>query len=177
VKVTLVRETNEPLLEISVSHEPNELPIADPMARLTDNERLNFERQYYGSKGHEMALVGVFNREGIVRNYYGWRQPFRGPALLTDDANEWNAMFLSCDRATVLSALVWLTGDHLSSEEPRHAGVNQEGVAESRLFEMVRTSDRTRIALETLSQSDDSWISAYAKLALRLRSSRDNSGN
>jgi len=68
--------------------------------------------------------------------------------------------------AEQLAALVWLSGYHLSSKEPRYKNVNQESVSDSRRFEAVRDSLQTRKAVARLTHSKNRWVREYALLAL-----------
>ena len=65
-----------------------------------------------------------------------------------------------------MSVLVWLSGAHLSSAEPRDPNINQESIEDSTLLELVRGAKQTKQILNGLINSKNVWIREYAALAV-----------
>ncbi len=126
-----------------------------------------YQRQYYALVGDRLAMVRLEDDEGrIARNNYRWSAPSKGPPVTKRTALQWLHCLRSPMPAEQLAALVWLSGYHLSSKEPRYKNVNQESVSDSRRFEAVRDSLQTRKAVARLTHSKNRWVREYALLAL-----------
>jgi hypothetical protein len=80
---------------------------------------------------------------------------------------EWIRSLRSKNPVEQLATLVWLSGTHLSSKEPRREDASEESVDDSKRFEAVRDAVETKKALRELSESENSWVQEYAKLTLR----------
>ena len=71
------------------------------------------------------------------------------------------------DPVRQLAALVWLTGTHLSSTQPRQNNASQESVQASLTFEAVRDAPETSEALSELRNSKNRWVRECAQLGVR----------
>lgn len=101
----------------------------------------------------------------LVSNHYAWSAPPKGPPVPRRSSSSWIDDLNSGDAVEQLCTLVWLTGYHLQSDEPRHEDHNQESVEDSQLYEQVRDSEETGVALHGLTKSHNPWIREYAELA------------
>jgi hypothetical protein len=127
-------------------------------------------RQYYALVGDQLVLVRLEDHEGrSVRNLYHTSAPNLGPPVSGQTSDQWIRSLRSNNPVEQLAALVWLTGMHLSSSEPRYSNVNQESVADALTFEAVRDAPETSEALSELRNSKNRWAREYARLGLRPR--------
>lgn len=128
-------------------------------------EQGQYQRQYYAVLGDRMVLVRLEDDEGrLVRNHYAWSTPPKGPPVPRRTEEEWIRSLSSADPVEQLATLVWLSGTHLPSGEPRRENVDQESVEEARLFEAVRDAPPTRNALRKFMGSKNPWVREYAAL-------------
>ena len=86
------------------------------------------------------------------------------PAVPARTKEDWIQCLESTRVVEQLSALVWLTGAHLSSREERKTDHNQESVSDAKLFESVCDAPRTASLLAKLKKSKNQWVQDYAKL-------------
>ena len=70
----------------------------------------------------------------------------------------------STDTRDVLETLLWLAGNHLSSDAERRAGRNQESLEHSELFEAVCARADVRRHIDRLRKSKNAWVREYAKM-------------
>jgi len=134
----------------------------------------DFQEQHYAFTGDRMALVRLEDDQGqLIANSYCWETPMKGGAVPERTQDEWIEALASGLTVEQLAALVWLSGSHLDSSEPRQENVNQQAIEDSRLHEDVRDSDRTRTAIRKLRKHDAEWVRAYADL---VEASRDPDG-
>lgn len=132
-------------------------------------EQGDFQRQYYALLGDRMALVRLEdNEKNLVRNSYRWSTPMKGGAIPRRSREQWIESLSSGSAAEQLATLVWLSGSHLNSSEKRYENVNQESLADSKLFEAVRDSEATSVALAKLLNSKVTWIRDYARLTVQV---------
>lgn len=128
-------------------------------------EQGRYQRQYYAMLGDQFALVRLEDDEGrLVRNNYRWSAPPKGPPVPRRTVQQWTRSLHSTNPVEQLATLVWLTGAHLSSKEPRYKNVNQESREDSRVFEEVKASAETARALSQLQKSTNRWVREYAQL-------------
>jgi hypothetical protein len=130
-------------------------------------EQGEYQVEYVCFVNGRLELVRMDDHERrLVRNSYRWSRPMKGPLPATLEAEQWIARLESPMPTEQLAALVWLTGAHLSSTEPRHANVNQQSLEDSKRFEAVATSPKTLELLKKLQSSSNPWVREYAILGL-----------
>ncbi len=125
--------------------------------------------QYYTLRRDEFVSVRLEDVRGRAIHFtYRHESPEWGPPPPNRTPEEWIAA-LECQRPIdQLETLVWLTGDHLPSVEPRLDGHSQESIENARCLEAVRRSARTKAALAKLVGSPHPWIQEYAHKAQEL---------
>lgn len=123
--------------------------------------------QYYTLVQSRVVLVRIEDEDGRIESgNFNSRLPWTGPVPPTRSTDAWIASLASANPADVLETLTWLTGRHLPSNKPRSAGVDEESVEDSRLFESVRDDPRTRQRLAEVASSSNAWIREAVALAL-----------
>jgi hypothetical protein len=141
--------------------------ITSPGSKRPAFEQGDFQLQYYALIGTNLFMVRLEdNRGALARNHYRWSVPPKGPSVPQRTKEEWIRWLESSNAVNRLSAMVWLTGTHLSSSEERKADHNQESVADSRLFESVRDDPRTHSIMNRLSNDKNPWVRDYALLGI-----------
>ncbi len=139
--------------------------ITSPGPKRPAFEQGDFQLQYYALIGTNLFMVRLEDNKGLVaRNHYRWSAPPKGPPVPAKAKEEWIACLGSTNVVTQLSALVWLTGAHLSSHQERKTDHNQESVSDSRLLESVCDDARTASLLAKLKKSKNRWVQEYAEL-------------
>jgi hypothetical protein len=147
--------------------------ITSPGPKRPAFEQGDFQRQYYALLHTNLFMVRLEDNNGVLaRNHYRWRNPPKGPAVPAKTKEEWISCLESSNSVEQLSALVWLTGAHLSSRETRMADHNQESVEDSKLFESVRDDPRTAQIMDRLRGGKSEWVQQYARLGI-LRSDNE----
>ena len=132
-------------------------------------EQGTYQRQYYALLGRRFALVRLEDERGVLtRNNYCWESPPKGPPVPKRGRQEWIDRLNSPNIVVQLETLVWLSGMHLPSSEPRRKNVNQERAEDSERYEAVRHDSQTSQALQTLTRSPNPWVADYAKLSLQI---------
>jgi hypothetical protein len=122
--------------------------------------------QYYAVREKRVVMVRIEEEGGeLERAIFGASHPWNGPALPGRTTDNWIDMLASNDTVDVLEVLTWLGGSHMSSAEPRQAGVNQESVEDALRWEAVRDDPRTATQLATLLDSTNTWVRGAARLA------------
>ena len=128
------------------------------------------QRQYYAVHESRVALVRVEDEGGgIASGVFAASHPWTGPAVQRRSADEWIKSLDSAEAAVVLETLTWLSGHHMESSEKRQAGVNEESVEDSKMWEAVRDDARTVAKLVELGKSPNRWVSEAAAYASRKR--------
>jgi hypothetical protein len=123
-------------------------------------------RELYCVFDDRIALVRLEDKDGdLLRNPYRAAIPFIGPAVPKRTVEQWQQLLHSKQAGEVLEALVWLSGSHLPSNQPRERGVSRESVEDAKRFEEVRDAAGTKKRLEELRKSDNPWIRQAAELA------------
>ena len=123
--------------------------------------------QWYVILDHRVALIRMEDAEhNLVRNYYGYKKPSKGPTIPNRTAKQWKQSLDSKNPCEVLETLIWLSGRHRPSIEERKPNVSQESVEDSKLFEAVINSPEVKQKLLTLSESPNAWVNQAAELAL-----------
>jgi hypothetical protein len=129
-------------------------------------EQGDFQRQFYGVVSGQIMMVRMEDDQGHpVRNAYRWSTPMKGPPPPKRTPEEWIGALRSTSVAEQLATLIWLSGAHLPTVEPRSENVSQESVAESKVFETVRDAKETKELLRELLTSTNPWVQEYARLA------------
>lgn len=118
-------------------------------------------QQYYAVVGNQLMLVYLEQAGRFESNAYSYRNLTIGP-LVSSSADDWEKALGSAHEAEVLSALVWLGGDHWNGQPPPY----NEDEAEAKKASSLRSRDAVRQRLTALSESDNWWIKAAAKSAL-----------
>jgi hypothetical protein len=130
-------------------------------------EQGDYQLQYYAMLETNLFLVRLEDNKGVLApNHYRWQAPPKGPAVPKRTKEAWLKSLDSSSAVEQLSALVWLTGSHLSSAEERKSDHNQESLDDSRLFEVVRDDPRTKSILSRLKKHKNKWIQEYARLGV-----------
>jgi hypothetical protein len=141
--------------------------ITSPGPKRPAFEQGDFQLQYYALIGTNLFMVRLEDNKGLVaRNHYRWSAPPKGPPVPTRTKEQWIGCLESSNVVQQLSALVWLTGAHLSSHEERMPDHNQEAVSDSRLFESVRDDPRKASLMTKLRKNKNQWVQDYARLGL-----------
>jgi hypothetical protein len=141
--------------------------ITSPGPKRPAFEQGDFQLQYYALLETNLFMVRLEDNRGVLaRNHYLWSAPPKGPPVPTRTKAEWIACLDSSNVVQQLSALVWLTGTHLSSSEERKADQNQESVKDSRSFESVRDDPRTTSVMNRLRKDKNPWVQDYARLGI-----------
>ncbi len=123
--------------------------------------------QYYGLLGTNIVMVRLEDGAGrMVRNHYRWSNPTLGPPVPIQSKETWIAALGSTNLIEQLSALVWVTGSHLLSDEERKSNHEQESVVEAKLFESVRDDIRTEAYLTMLKNHSHPWVREYAEMGV-----------
>jgi hypothetical protein len=114
-------------------------------------EQGEFQREFYALLEGSFVLVRLEDDKGrIVPNDYTLGRSYKGPDFPAKEVEEWLQALESSNAVEQLAALVWLTGKHLSSAEPRHAYLDQETIGDSKVYEAVRDDPRNKDALDEL---------------------------
>lgn len=124
-------------------------------------------RQYYAPLNGTLVLIRLENEEAhVVQNGYMSSVPSIGPPVPRRSRAEWISSLKSENPAETLATLVWLSGAHLSSAEPRRKGLAEETVDESAVLESVRDSAECGAALRKLAVGKNPWVREYAEFAI-----------
>ncbi|HXQ70752.1 MAG TPA: hypothetical protein VN844_09705 [Pyrinomonadaceae bacterium] len=118
-------------------------------------------QQYYAVVGNRLMLVYLEQDGRFEANGYSHRNQTIGP-LLNRSADDWEKALGSVHEAEVLSALLWLGGDHWNGQPPPY----NEDEAEAKKVSSLRSRDAVRKRLLALSESDNWWIKPAATSAL-----------
>jgi hypothetical protein len=122
-----------------------------------------FQREYYAYRKGSLLLIRLEDDSGkLVANSYRWFHPSIGPPVPRRTTSEWIETLNSADVVETLATLVWLSGHHLESTQPRYENTSQESAEFSRMFEGVRDSAETRSAMIRLKDSANAWVREYA---------------
>jgi len=141
--------------------------ITSPGPKRPAFEQGDFQLQYYALLHTNLFMVRLEDNKGILaRNHYRWRNPPKGPVVPTRTKEEWITFLESSNVVEQLSALVWLTGSHLSSLDKRMADHNQESVEDAKRFESVRDDPRTAQIMNRLRGDRNKWVQQYAGLGI-----------
>lgn len=132
-------------------------------------EQGDFQRQYYALLGGQFVMVRLEdNEDRLVQNHYSWCAPPKGPAVPKRTREEWIRSLSAANPVEQLATLVWLSGQHLPSTKMRKENIDQESVDDAKLFEAVRDSADTIMALQELANSKNPWVKEYAKFTLQI---------
>jgi hypothetical protein len=124
--------------------------------------------QYYALVHTNLFMVRLEDNKGMLVHGSRWR----GPGVPAKTKEEWISCLESSSIAEQLSALVWLTRPHLSSQATRMPNHKPESVEDSKLFESVRDDPRTVQSMKRMRGSTNEWVQQYARLRL-LRSDNE----
>ncbi|HZE99750.1 MAG TPA: hypothetical protein VE981_22275 [Planctomycetota bacterium] len=124
------------------------------------------ERHYYALQMDTLVLVRVEDPHGQpLRNRYAFDSNVIGPPLQRRKPEEWMEALRSKDLATVLNALVWLGGKHVSPKDGDH-GSGMESRSDALLPDEMRRDPDVRMLLEKYKLSEHRWLREEAELAL-----------
>ncbi|HKV32763.1 MAG TPA: hypothetical protein VJP89_00430 [Pyrinomonadaceae bacterium] len=119
-------------------------------------------QQYYAVVGDRLMLVYLEQAGRFELNKYSYQNLTIGPQL-SRSAGDWEKALSSAHEAEVLSALLWLGGDHWNGQPWPY----NEDEADAKKVSLLRSRDAVRKRLLTLSESDNPWIVAAAGSALK----------
>jgi hypothetical protein len=137
----------------------------------------DYQKQHYAFTGDRMALVRLENKNNqLIPNNYTCSTPMMGGEVPKRTKTEWIETLTSGSTVEQMAALVWLSGSHLKSSEPRQENKNQEAMEDSVLYEEVFNSERTKTAIQKLTKHDSEWIKEYAELVQRSQHQNGQSG-
>lgn len=125
-----------------------------------------YRRQVYAILDRHVTLVRIeTDEQNVILNSYQQGNQL-GPDVPKRAVEQWHKSLDSKNPCEVLETLVWLSGEHLPSEEERIPDRAQESVEDSRLFETVRDSPEVKQKLLTLRESPNIWIRQMAEFAI-----------
>jgi len=143
------------------------VPAGDPVPAFSTPGHIH---QLYAVRHDRVVLMRLENHEHLAMGpSYAWSAPTMGPKIRSRTPDQLARSLESEDPIDVLETLLWLSGHHLTSSEPRRANINQESIEHSKLFELVHGRADVRDRLEMLKHSENPWIRDYAELSLRER--------
>lgn len=150
VKRTHVPELDRDILEVGSQASINGRDVA---------------RQFYALVGEEVVPVRLEDSKGTpVGNIYSAPNFTIGPRPAERTGEEWERVLESDDPAALLSALMWVGGEHMDVKKPLPwDGV--EEMKEARLAEAVRARPGVRELLRRLADSDNRWVREAAGAA------------
>jgi hypothetical protein len=124
----------------------------------------DFQLQFYAMIARKLMLVRLEDAQGglIRNNYETWTIPAIGenfPAGTDDVTLELLKSGTDVER---LAILVWLTGTHSPSSEPRAEGRAQEPVEAAKRYERIRSDSRLPAIIKEFSESHNTWVKEYA---------------
>jgi hypothetical protein len=122
-------------------------------------------RQYYVVVGDRIMLAHAETDGQLEINDYIDSDMTIGPRSFGRSADDWEKALHSPEPAEVLNALTWLGGRHASSK-PKSYNYDEE-ITEVQAIEAVRSRATVRNTLIELSKSENSWMRAAAKMALK----------
>jgi hypothetical protein len=114
--------------------------------------------QYYTVVGNELRLVYLEIDDHVYSNSYTDPRLTVGPRLNLS-AGDWEADLQSTDDARVLSALIWLGGDHWNGQEAPY----DEDRADAEKVTSLRARDSVRRRLADLTNSKNYFIKNTAE--------------
>lgn len=124
-------------------------------------------RSFYASVGERIALVRLEDAEGrLVPNVYAERRLRIEPQPPWREVADYDRVLRSGGWAETLEALVWLGGEHASSEAEDRDSLDKEAQGDRRLAEAARGDRPLRDSLERLARGDDVWTAEAARMAL-----------
>ena len=132
-----------------------------------DSKEGFFQKQLHAFTGDRMLLVRLENTQNqVIPNDYTRVMTRMAGSVPKRTKDEWIETLASGPTLEQMAALVWLSGSHLKSSEPRQEGRNQEAEEDSLLYEEVINSEATKTALQKLAKHDFEWIRECAELVL-----------
>jgi hypothetical protein len=127
----------------------------------------NVAREYFALSGDRLRFVRMENDKGeAVQNEYVFPNFEIGIVPTGETEEEWIDMLRSADKPNVLSALVFLSGRHITEAQRRFAPEPSESKYAS-LFQKLISNARIRELIAGLAHSENEWIRQAAQLASR----------
>src|SRR5215813_8117508 len=119
--------------------------------------------QYYAVVGHRISPIYFARVNPSHWNMYEYEHPRIGPSFLERSGKDWERALNSANTVEVMAALVWL-----GRTDPGGPGQDSDDAkAETAKAQQLRSSESVRKRLLELSQSEDWWVQAEAKAALK----------
>jgi len=118
-------------------------------------------RQYYAVVGNRITLIALERDGKWLRNDYQNSNLTVGPRI-DRSAGEWEKALDSADEAEVLSALIWLGGQHWNGQ----AAPYDDDKGDTEKVTALRSRDSVRQRLKQLSESQDYWLRTAAASVL-----------
>jgi len=135
------------------------------MARFINGR--NVAKEYFAISSDRLQFVRMENDQGeAVQNEYVFPNYEIGIVPVGNTEDEWVGMLKSAEKASVLSALVFLGGRHIT-EPQRHFAPEAAESKYAELFQQLVGSPRVRDLIAGLSRSDNEWVRQAALLAAR----------
>lgn len=123
--------------------------------------------EWFAFGADRAMLIRVTQGNGkLLPNSYRWESPDIGPDPSRHSRQFWSDELASQDSVQQLECMVWLSGVHLTSRDPREKGVSREPVSESQVYESLRGSGSIKRRLRELAHSGNRWVAEYAALTL-----------
>ncbi|MFN0206624.1 MAG: hypothetical protein ACKVS6_09990 [Planctomycetota bacterium] len=133
--------------------------------RVFDTRPESVQIQYIGFDKNKFHIVRLTNGEGKIRSrYLSSTVPGAGPPREKLTKDQWIERLQSLNIIERLDALVWLTGSHKPSSEPRYENVTKEPLEDALMFESVRDDPRTRAIIAKLRTDTNPWVRECAEL-------------
>lgn len=127
----------------------------------------NVAKEYFALSGDRLRFVRMENDKGeAVQNEYVFPNFEIGIVPTGETDEDWIDMLRSADKPTILSALVFLGGRHITEAQRRFAPEPAESRYAS-LFQKLISNARIRELIAGLSDSENEWIRQAAQLASR----------
>jgi hypothetical protein len=124
----------------------------------------NVAKEYFAISSDRLQFVRMENDKGeAAQNEYVFPNHEIGFVPAGHSEDEWVEMLKSADKATILSALVFLGGRHITepkrpfAAESKYAGLFQQLVGSPRIHDLI----------VGMSRSNDEWVRQAAMLAVR----------
>lgn len=123
--------------------------------------------QYYTFNDQGAYLIRITAENELMGNSFrGGFPALGGPDVSDRPSSAWKADLNSADPARQLSAMVWLSSDHLNSRDWRREGFARESVGDSISYEVLRVDYKVKERLKQLKSSFSPWIREQASFTL-----------
>jgi len=127
----------------------------------------NIAKEYFAIGNDGLRFVRMENDKGeAVQNEYVFPNYEIGVVPDASTVEQWASMLESKDKASVLSALMFLGGRHITEPQRYFVSEPQESKYAA-LFQKLIGSPRVRELIERLSNSENTWVRQAALFAAR----------